>query len=96
MRLNEITFETRLKYEDIIEIVKRYVNSLEESYEIDTENILYDPNSYVTKEPIWEVFIISKKDKEIWPDAYISLAISDKERRLVYIQNDHGVVIKRF
>lgn len=96
LRLGESEFDTILKYSDLIEITEKYINSLEDSYEIDTKNILYNPNSYVTNEPVWEVFIISEKDKEIWPDAYISLAISDNEKRLVYIQNDHGVVIKRF
>ena len=40
--------------------------------------------------------VISKRVKEKWPDAYISLAISDREGRLVYVQNDHGVVIEKY
>ena len=64
--------------------------------EIDKKNILYDTNSYVINEPVWYVDVISKKAKEKWPDAYISLAISDREGRLVYVQNDHGVVIEKF
>ena len=93
LKFNEISFETNLQFDDIIGIVELYIERQEESYEIDKENILYDTNSYVTNEPVWYVDVISKKIKERFPDAYISLAISDRERRLVYIQNDHGVVV---
>ena len=96
LKFNEISFETNLQFDDIIGIVELYIERQEESYEIDKENILYDTNSYVTNEPVWYVDVISKKIKERFPDAYISLAISDRERRLVYIQNDHGVVVEKF
>lgn len=96
LKLNEINFKTNLKFEDIIEIAERYIKEQGEPYEIDTKNILYDTNSYVINEPVWYVDIISKKIKERWPDAYISLAISDREGRLAYVQNDHGIVVKKF
>ncbi len=96
LRFDTINFDTTLKYSDIIEIAEKYINSLEDSYEIDMQNILYDPNSYVTNEPVWMVFFIAEKNKKRFPDAYFTLAISDSKKRLVYVQNDHGVVIKRF
>lgn len=96
LKLDEINFPTKLKYEDIIAIAELYIKSKGESYEIDTINILYDTNSYVINEPVWYVDVISKRVKEKWPDAYVSLAISDSEGRLVYVQNDHGVVIEKF
>lgn len=96
LKINEINFATKLKCEDIITIAELYIKSKGEQYEIDTKNILYDTNSYVINEPVWYVDVISKKVKEKWLDAYISLAISDREGRLVYVQNDHGVVIERF
>ena len=96
LKLDEINFATKLKCEDIIAIAELYIKSKGEAYEIDTTNILYDTNSYVINEPVWYVDVISKKVKEKWPDAYISLAISDREGRLVYVQNDHGVVIEKF
>lgn len=96
LKLNEIDFVTKLNFEDIIAIAELYVKSKEESYEIDKNNILYDTNSYVINEPVWYVDVISKRVKEKWPDAYVSLAISDREGRLVYVQNDHGVVIEKF
>lgn len=96
LKLNEIDFPTNLKCNDIIKIAEQYIKEQEEPYEIDTKSILYDTNSYVINEPVWYVDIISEKIKERWPDAYISLAISDRERRLVYVQNDHGIVIKMF
>ena len=72
--------------------------SFEALTEIDTKNILYDTNSYVINEPVWYVDVISEREKEKWldADAYISLAISDREGRLVYVQNNHGVVIEKF
>lgn len=73
-----------------------YIREKEETYEIDKKNILYDIKSYVTNEPVWYVDVIPLKVKEIWPEAYSSLAISDREGRLVYVQNDHGVVIEKF
>lgn len=96
LRLNEINFETNLKIEDIIRIAEVYVKGKEEPYEIDKKNILYDTNPYVINEPVWYVNVISRKLKETWPDAYTCLAISDREGRLVYVQNDHGVVIEMY
>lgn len=96
MKLNEINFATKLKYENIIAIAELYIKGKGEPYEIDTKNILYDTNSYVINEPVWNVNVISKKVKEMWPDAYDSLAISDREGRVVYVQNDHGVVVEMF
>ena len=96
LKLNEIDFVTKLKREEIIAIAELYIKSKGELYEIDTTNILYDKKSYVTNEPVWYVDVISKRVKEKWPDAYISLAISDREGRLVYVQNDHGVVVEKF
>ena len=96
LKLNEIDFATKLNCEDIMAIAELYIKSKDEPYEIDTKNILYDTNSYVINEPVWYVDIISIRLKEKWPDAYISLAISDREGRLVYVQNDHGVVIEKF
>ena len=96
LKLDEINFATKLKCEDIIAIAELYIKSKGEAYEIDTTNILYDTNSYVINEPVWYVDVISKRVKEKWPDAYVSLAISDSEGRLVYVQNDHGVVIEKF
>lgn len=96
LKLNEVNFETNLSFNDIVKIAEMYVEEKGEPYEINRETILYDSESYVTKEPVWHVEVISLKIKEKWPDAYISLAISDREGRLVYVQNDHGVVVEKF
>lgn len=96
IKICEIDFQTKLDVRDIIAIAESYVMGKDEPYEIDTDNILFDTNSYVINEPVWYVDVISKKVKEKWPDAYISLAISDREGRVVYVQNDHGVVIEKF
>lgn len=96
LRLNEVNFETNLKIEDIIRIAEIYVKDQEEPYEIDKKNILYDTNSHVINEAVWYVYIIAERDKERWSDGYISLAISDREGRLVYVRNDHGVVIEMY
>ena len=96
LRLNEVNFETNLKIEDIIRIAEVYVNSKGEPYEIDKKNILYDTNPYVINEPVWYVDIIAERDKGRWSDGYTCLAISDREGRLVYVQNDHGVVIEMY
>lgn len=96
LKLSEINFETNLKVDDVIKIADVYIKEKGETYEIDKKNILYDPKSYVTKEPVWYVDVISIKVKEKWPEAYDSLAISDREGRLVYVKNDHGVVVEKF
>lgn len=96
IKLNEINFATKLKYEDIIAIAELYIKSTGEPYEIDTKNILYETNSHIINEPVWNVFVIHKKIKERWPDAYECLAISDREGRVVYVHNDHGVVVKMY
>lgn len=96
LKINEINFKTNLNVDDIIKIVNEYVKEKGEPYEIDKKNILYDHKSYVTNEPVWYVDVISIEVKEIWPEAYDSLAISDREGRIVYVQNDHGVVVEKF
>ena len=98
LRLDEIDFDTTLKYSDIIEIAEKYINSLDDSYEIDTQNIKYDLNTdhYVTDEPVWIVIFIAEKYKKRFLDAYFILAISDSKKKVVYVQNDHGRVIERF
>ncbi len=93
---SQITFETNLRLCDIMNIVDMYIKSKGELYEIERESVLYDKNSYVTNEPVWYVEVIPIRIKKRWPDAYESLAISDKEGRVVYVQNYHGVVIERF
>lgn len=95
-KLDEINFDTNLKITNIIEIVELYIKGKGEPYEIDKKNILYDTKSYITNEAVWYVDVISEKTKEKWPESYISLAISDREGRLVYVQNEHGVVIEKF
>lgn len=95
-KLSEIDFKTNLKVDDIIKIADKYIKEKGEPYEIDKKNILYDPKSYVTNEPVWYVDVISIEVKEKWTEAYDSLAISDREGRLVYVQNDHGVVVEKF
>lgn len=96
MRLEEVDFVTNLCYDELIKIAEAYTEKKNEPYEIDRKNILYDSNSYVTKEPVWRVYVISKSVKERWPDAYESLLISDRKGRLVYVQNDHGVIVEKF
>lgn len=62
----------------------------------DVENILLDKKSHVTGEVVWYVAVITLHVKEKWPDAEDTLAISDKEGRVIYVMNDHGVVVERF
>ncbi len=95
-KLKEINFHTNLKIEDLFEIAEGYIKETGENYEINRNNILYDLESHVTHEPVWYVDIIHLKTKVIWPDAYDTLAISDREKRLVYVMNDHGVVVETF
>lgn len=96
LKLEEVHFETNLKIDDVIKIAEMYVEEKGEPYEINKKTILYDFESYVTNEPVWYVDVISLKVKKVWPEAYDSLAISDREKRLVYVQNDHGVVVEKF
>lgn len=96
LKLSEIDFETNLKTDDIFSIVDGYLKEKTEEYEVNKEKVLYVRKSHITNEPVWYVDIISLKEKERWPDAYISLAISDREGRLVYVENDHGVVVEKF
>lgn len=94
--LKKIDFKTKQKPSDIIEIAKFYIDHQDEIYEIDENSIVYDQESHVTKKPVWYISVISLKTKEIWPDAYDTLAVSDDEGRLVYVMNDHGVVVELY
>lgn len=95
-KLCEIDFRTYLKEDEIWQIVDDYIKGKKEKYEVNRDSLLYDPKSHVTNEPVWYVDVIPMKVKEHWPEAYDSLAISDSEGRLVYVQNDHGVVVEKF
>lgn len=95
-KMSEIDFKTYLDEAEIWKIVDDYIKEKGEDYEVNKNSLLYDKKSYVTNEPVWYVEVIPMKVKEHWVDAYDSLAISDKEGRVVYVQNDHGVIVERF
>lgn len=96
LKLCEINFRTYLNEDEIWKVVDEYIKDKKEEYEVNKESLLYDSESHVTKEPVWYVDVIPVRVKEHWPEAYDSLAISDKEGRLIYVQNDHGVVVEKF
>ena len=96
IRLDEIDFETNMQIEDIMERVYLYIKEKGETYYVNEKNIVYDPESDVTHEPVWYVDVIPEVTKKMFPDAYETLAISDREKRLVYVFNHHGRVVERF
>ena len=95
-KIGEINFETNLKLSEIIKIAKTFVDGKDEPYEINEECILYDIQSHVNNEAVWYVNVISLRVKQRWPEAYDTLAISDQKGRVIYVMNDHGVVIEKF
>lgn len=95
-RLEEIDFKTKMKDKDIIRIAEKYIEERGGEYEINMENILYNKKSHITNDAVWYIDVISSTVKKIWPDAYDTLVISDKEKRLVYVMNDHGVVVESY
>ncbi|MCM1232783.1 MAG: hypothetical protein NC489_21865 [Ruminococcus flavefaciens] len=98
-KINNVNFETNLNFDDIIKIVEEYNDKKGKEYEINKKSILYDTNDiepYVINGPVWFVEIISLQIKERWPDAYFFLAISDIEKRVVYLQNDHGIIVEKY
>ena len=96
IKLDKVDFKTNLKLDDIMKITDMYISRQEEKYEINKETILYNPQFDTTNGPVWYVDIIELKTKERFPDAYITLIISDKEKRLIYVMNDHGVLVETF
>lgn len=96
LKLDEVNFTTNLKKSDIIRIAENYVKGKIEEYEINKTNIIYDTNSYVVNEPVWYIEIISLKTKKLWSEAYDCLAISDKYGKVVYVMNDHGIVVEKY
>ncbi|MCM1056091.1 MAG: hypothetical protein NC517_00565 [Firmicutes bacterium] len=93
---DKVNFKTNLKKEDILKIVESFIHKKGKPYEINEETITYDKESLLTKEPVWHVEVISVETKKRFPDAYETLAISDREKRVVYLQNDHGRVAEIF
>lgn len=96
LKLDEVNFTTNLKKSDIIRIAENYVEGKTEEYEINKTNIIYDANSYVVNEPVWYINVISLKTKKLWPEAYDCLTISDKYGKVVYVMNDHGIVVEKY
>ena len=104
LNCSELLKNTEIKCADFSEILTKVKKGdfvyFDPPYDSDTSTFTsYTEGGFGKEEQIRlaKVFKeLSKKIKEKWPDAYISLAISDRERRLVYIQNDHGVVIEKF
>ena len=90
----EVEGKTRYTLNEILEIVKLFISNMNIQYDIETENILYDNNFYITDEPVWYVDIIARKIKAIWPDAFETMVISDLNGKVIYILNDHGVAHK--
>lgn len=96
LKISDVNFKTNLHYNQIIKIAEMYIQKQNEPYEIDKEHILFDTKSHVTNEEVWYVNVISLKVKQKWPDAYETLAISEKKGSLSYVMNDHGVVVEKF
>ncbi|MCI8485287.1 MAG: hypothetical protein HFH41_13265 [Lachnospiraceae bacterium] len=96
LRPEEIDFETHLKKEDIMEITKLFLGEKINDYEIDEDSVLYYTFSDTAKEAVWCIDIIMLKIKISFPDAYDTLVISDKEARVLYKRNDHGVLCERY
>lgn len=92
----ELPYITKLSIDEILRITKQFVSNKKDKYEIDENSILYDSNSHVTHESVWYIDIISVQNKLRWPDAYETIAISDKTGKVIYAMNDHGVVIDKF
>ena len=90
--IEEIDFETNLKYDDIIRITKKFMETKSTPYEFYPANILYETNSLMTDEPIWSVPIIPTDIDPVWKDDYSWLIISDKKARPICLLNDHGML----
>ena len=90
--IEEIDFETNLKYDDIIRITKKFMETKSTPYEFYPANILYETNSLMTDEPIWSVPIIPTDIDPVWKDDYSWLIISDKKARPICLLNDHGMI----
>ena len=87
---NEVEGKTRLKLEQVINIAKVLIPQMSEKYELIPERILYTTTFHITNEPVWYVDMITTLNKQLWPDAYESLVISDFNGRAICIINDHG------
>lgn len=96
IKLDKVDFETNLKLDGIMKITDMYISRQEEEYEVNKKTILYNSKFYTNNEAVWYVDIISLQTKERFPDAYITLIISDKEKRLIYVMNDHGILIETY
>ena len=90
--IEEIDFETNLKYDDIIRITKKFMETKSTPYEFYPANILYETNSLMTDEPIWSVPIIPTDIDPVWKDDYSWLIISDKKARPICLLNDHEMI----
>ena len=95
-RFDQIDFETNLTVGEVIKIVEEYLNTLEESYEID-RRVVYDTKSLLSDEPVWYVFVAPLRMKEAgFLDSDESIAVSDKRACLVYITNSAGRITEEF
>ena len=92
--IEEIDFETNLKYDDIIRITKKFMETKSTPYEFYPANILYETNPLMTDEPVWVVSIIPSQRRRIpaWKDNCDDLIISDKKARPICLLNDHGMI----
>ena len=92
--IEEIDFETNLKYDDIIRITKKFMETKSTPYEFYPANILYETNPLMTDEPVWVVSIIpsQRRRNPAWKDDCDELIISDKKARPICLLNDHGMI----
>lgn len=95
-KLQEIQDKTQMSLQEIQEVVQRYVIKQQDVYEVDYEHILYDTESHVIKQPVWYVDVIPVSRKKMWSESYDTLAISDIEKDIKYVMNDHGIVVEMY
>ena len=92
--IEEIDFETNLKYDDIIKITKKFMEERPIPYEFYPYHIIYRTNPLMTDGPVWGVSIIpsQRRSNPAWEDDCDELIISDKKARPICLLNDHGML----
>lgn len=91
-KVSEVEGQTIFKVDEIINIAKRTIDSMEVEYELADFKVLYEKVFDVTNEPAWNVAIIAIGHKKLFQDAFEFLMISDITGEPLYIMNDHGVL----
>ena len=92
-KIEEINFETNLKYDDILRITEKFFREKQGYYKLYSEAfILYEMGTLFTDERIWSVPIVPVDSSIGLEDIFLDLIISDERKKPICLLGNLGML----